>query len=155
MPRKEQDSPKTRAPKATALRPLWLGLGFVLLVPGFLGLIVPGLPGTVFFILAAAAFARGDPKWEAWLLGLPVIGELVGDFRAGKGMPLRAKWIASVCIVLAVAFSLSRIPVLVGQVAWVLVGVAGIAYICLWVPTQRPAGVNPEQKPAVRPPPAG
>lgn len=119
------------------LRLLWLALGFLLTGLGFAGLVLPAFPGTVFFILAAAAFAKGDPKWEAWLLSRPVVGQLVRDYREGRGMPLRAKWIACTCIALAVALSLGRIPVLVGQVAWVLIGLAGIGYIALRVPTKR------------------
>ncbi|KEF33855.1 hypothetical protein RDMS_10340 [Deinococcus sp. RL] len=124
-------------PPVSPVRPLWVALGFVLTGLGFLGLVLPGLPGTVWFVLAAACFARGNPKWEAWLLSRPVVGDLVRDYRAGRGMPLRAKWVASVSIVLAVGLSLTRIPVLVGQVTWVLVGLAGILYITLRVPTRR------------------
>ncbi|GAA5502346.1 hypothetical protein Dxin01_02090 [Deinococcus xinjiangensis] len=130
-------SPVPEQPKPTRLRPLWLALGFVLTGLGFLGLILPGFPGTVWFILAAAAFAKGDPKWEAWLLSRPVVGQMISDYRAGRGMPLRAKWIACICIVVAVAFSLGRIPVLAGQVVWVLVGLAGVWFIALRTPTKR------------------
>ncbi|WP_034358264.1 YbaN family protein [Deinococcus phoenicis] len=122
----------------TVVRPLWVALGFILTGLGFLGLLLPGFPGTVWFVLAAGAFARGNPKWEAWLLSRPVVGELVRDYREGRGMPLRAKWIACTCIVVAVSWSLPRIPVLVGQVGWALVGLAGILFIALWVPTRRP-----------------
>lgn len=115
-----------------------MALGFVLVGLGVVGLLLPGLPGTVWFVLAAAAFARGNPKWEAWLLSRPVIGDLVRDYREGRGMPLRAKWAACLSIALAVGLSLPRIPLLVGQVAWVLVGLAGILYITLRVPTRRP-----------------
>lgn len=125
-------------PPPPVIRPLWVALGFALTGLGFLGLILPGLPGTVWFVLAAGAFARGNPKWEAWLLSRPVVGQLVRDYREGRGMPLRAKWIACTCIALAVAWSLTRIPVLLGQVAWVLVALAGILYITLWIPTRRP-----------------
>lgn len=114
-----------------------MALGFVLCGMGFLGLVLPGFPGTVWFILAAAAFARGDERWEAWLLSRPVVGQLIQDYRSGQGMPLRAKWIASICIALAVSLSFSRIPVVIGQVTWVLVGLAGILFITLWVPTKR------------------
>lgn len=126
----------SKAPNAP-LRWIWLSIGFVLTGIGIIGLILPAMPGTVFFILAAAAFAKGDPKWEAWLLSRPVIGELVKDYRAGRGMPLRAKWIACICITLAVALSLGRIPVLIGQVTWVLVGLIGIWFITLRTPTKR------------------
>ncbi|GGI81400.1 hypothetical protein GCM10010914_14530 [Deinococcus wulumuqiensis] len=117
--------------------PLWVAVGFVLTGLGFLGLILPGLPGTVFFVLAAAAFAKGDPRWETWLLSRPVVGQMVQDYREGKGMPLRAKWIACACIVVAVSFSLTRITVLAGQVAWGLVALFGLWYITLRVPTKR------------------
>ena len=50
-------------PRPSRLRPVWLTAGFFLTGLGFLGLVLPGFPGTVFFILAAAAFAKGDPKW--------------------------------------------------------------------------------------------
>ncbi len=126
-----------RETKPTRLRPLWLGLGFVLCGLGFLGLVLPGFPGTVWFVLAAAAFAKGDPKWEAWLLSRPVVGPMVADYRAGRGMPLRAKWLACACIVVAVTFSVGRIPVLAGQVAWVLVGALGVWFISLRVPTKK------------------
>jgi uncharacterized membrane protein YbaN (DUF454 family) len=66
------------------------------------------------------------------------VGPLVADYRAGRGMPLRAKWIACACIVAAVALSLGRIPVLVGQVGWVAAGLGGLLYITLRVPTKRP-----------------
>lgn len=125
-------------PPPPVVRPLWVALGFVLTGLGFVGLILPGFPGTVWFVLAAACFARGNPKWEAWLLSRPVVGELVRDYREGRGMPPRAKWIACTCIVVAVGFSLPRIPVLVGQVMWALVGLAGVLFITLRVPTRRP-----------------
>ena len=64
----------------TRLRPLWLALGFALCGLGFVGLWLPGFPGTVWFVLAAAAFSRGDPRWEAWLLARPVVGPLVADY---------------------------------------------------------------------------
>lgn len=123
-------------PSPHRTNPLWVAVGFLLTGLGFAGLVLPGLPGTVFFVLAAAAFAKGDPRWEAWLLSRPVVGQMVQDYREGKGMPLRAKWLACLCIVLAVAFSLTRIPVLAGQVAWVLVALFGIWYITLRVPTK-------------------
>ncbi|MFD1731260.1 YbaN family protein [Deinococcus malanensis] len=119
------------------VRPLWVALGLVLSSLGVVGLLVPGFPGTVWFVLAAAAFARGDPRWEAWLLSRPVVGRLIGDYRAGRGMPLRAKWIACSSIALAVGFSMGRLPGLAAQLVWVLVGLAGVGFITLRVPTGR------------------
>lgn len=130
-------TPPTSTDKSRPIKPLWVALGFVLCGLGVVGLVLPGFPGTVWFVLAAACFARGDPRWEAWLLSRPVVGELVRDYREGRGMPLRAKWIACICIAVAVSLSLGPIPVLIGQVGWVAVGLTGIGFITLRVPTKR------------------
>lgn len=119
------------------LRPFATALGCIFAGLGILGSALPLMPGTVFLITAAWLFARSSPRFEAWLLGLPVVGQMVTDYRSGAGMPLRAKWFACASIVLAVSLSLGRIPVLVGQVAWVLVGLVGVWFIAVRVPTKR------------------
>ena len=117
-------------------RPLWIAAGFLLTAVGFVGILLPLLPGTVFFVLAAACFARSSPRFEAWLLNLPAVGPLVRDYRAGRGMPARAKLVAIMSIALAVAFTMPRIPVLPGRAAWLLIGLYGIWYIVRRVPTR-------------------
>jgi uncharacterized membrane protein YbaN (DUF454 family) len=115
-----------------------IALGFVLVGLGFVGLVLPGFPGTVWFVLAAACFARSSPRFERWLLDLPAVGPLVRDYRAGLGMPRRAKVIAALSIAVAVGMSAWRfIPVWQGQLAWVLVGLFGIWYVTWRVPTRR------------------
>ena len=71
-----------------------LTLGWLAVALGGLGVVVPGLPTTGFFVLAAACFARSSPRFERWVLSLPTIGPLVRDHRAGLGMPRRAKVLA-------------------------------------------------------------
>ena len=65
--------------------------GLALVGIGAVGIVVPGLPSTIFFILAAAAFSRSSARLERWLLSLPAIGPMVRDYRAGLGMRRRAK----------------------------------------------------------------
>ena len=72
-------------------RLVWIPIGLVCVGIGGIGVVVPGLPSTGFFVLAAAAFARSSPRLEAWLLDLPGVGPLVRDYRAGLGMPRSAK----------------------------------------------------------------
>lgn len=89
---------------------------------------MPGLPTTVFFIGAAASFARSSPRLEAWVLGLPGVGRAVQDYRDGRGMPARAKVTAIVMVVAMVMLStvlldswLVRAPVLIAGIVGVLV----------------------------------
>ena len=118
-------------------RGAWMALGFLCVGLGSLGVIVPGLPTTVFFIGAAACFSRSSPRFERWVLDLPGVGPMVRDFRAGRGMPRRAKVIAITMIWLAIGLSMW---VLWGS--WLIAGVVialgaiATAYITLKIPTR-------------------
>jgi uncharacterized membrane protein YbaN (DUF454 family) len=104
---------------------------------GGVGIVVPGLPTTVFFILAAWCFSHASPRLENWVLNLKGIGPLVRDHRAGLGMPRRAKFIATACIVVfagyAAWFAIEHLAVRSGLG---LLGLVGIAYIWWRVPTR-------------------
>jgi len=73
------------------VRWIWFLAGWLAVALGGIGIVVPGLPTTVFFIIAASCFARSSPRFEQWVLDLPRIGPMVRDQRAGLGMPRRAK----------------------------------------------------------------
>ncbi|MEM7284850.1 MAG: YbaN family protein [Actinomycetota bacterium] len=79
----------------------WLLAGLIAVAIGGVGVVVPGLPTTGFFILAAWCFSKSSPRLEAWVLGLPGIGPMVSDYRDGLGMPRRAKILAIGMMVLA------------------------------------------------------
>ena len=104
---------------------------------GVVGAVVPVMPSTVFFVIAAACFARSSPRFEAWLLSLPVVGPLVRDHRDGLGMPRRAKQWAIAMIVVFCSLSSWRMwerPVVAGAAA--ALGLVGVGYLLLRVPTR-------------------
>ncbi|MGB0762834.1 MAG: YbaN family protein, partial [Acidimicrobiales bacterium] len=112
-------------------------LGFTFVGLGFIGIVIPGMPTTVFMILAAACFAKSSPKFEQWILDLPGIGRLVQDHRDGLGMPQKSKAIAITMMVVAVTLSIifaitsTLIQILVGGV-----GIIGVWYVGVRVPTK-------------------
>lgn len=118
-------------------RLIWAGIGIVFTTVGFLGYLVPGLPGTVFLIMAAWCFSRSSPRLERWLLGLPGVGRLISDHQAGLGMPRRAKIMALTMIVVAVSisvvFGLTAPAARIGVVA---LGLVGLWYVGTRVPTR-------------------
>lgn len=95
-------SHETNVTQNIALRYLWFVLGFFFTGLGFLGYVLPGLPGTVFILIAVYFFARSSPKFYNWLLNNPVFGELIRDWRAGLGLPLRAKVMAVLLIAVTI-----------------------------------------------------
>ena len=61
---------------------------------GVIGIFVPLMPTTIFFILAAACFARSSEKFYNWLIYHPKFGKFIRDYREQRGMPLKSKIIA-------------------------------------------------------------
>ncbi len=119
------------------VRGIWIVVGLVLVAIGGVGIVVPGLPSTIFFILAAAAFSRSSARLEGWLLGLPVVGRMVGDYRAGLGMRRRAKIMAVSMIVIAVGISTGlAIKSWTPRAVVLAAGAVGVAYVSWRVPTR-------------------
>ena len=116
---------------------LWFAGGLLAVGVGSLGVIVPGLPTTVFFIVAAACFARSNPHLEQWVLNLPRIGRMVREYRAGLGMPRRAKVLA-VTMILAVASASAVFAIDNGLIGGgvIALGLVGAAYVLFGVPTR-------------------
>jgi uncharacterized membrane protein YbaN (DUF454 family) len=119
------------------VRSAWLVVGLLAVAIGAIGIVVPGMPTTVCFIVAAWCFSRSSHRLERWVLGLPRIGPMVRDHRAGLGMPRRAKAMAVSMIVVAVALSVT-----VGIDTWptrlvvLTLGAVGVVYVAARVPTR-------------------
>lgn len=131
------DDQPSRLASSAVVRWAWLAVGMVAVGIGSIGIVIPGLPTTVFFIVAAWCFARSSPRFEAWVLGLPKIGPLVQDHRNGLGMPRRAKVVAVAMMMTAVsisaAFNWGRTSLVIGLV---VAGVIGSAVVTWRVPTR-------------------
>jgi uncharacterized protein len=85
------------------MRIIYIGLGWMFVALGVIGLIMPLMPGAVFLIIAAWCFARSSPRFEAWLLDHPTLGKPLRDWRAAGAIPRSAKILA--CVGMAMGFS--------------------------------------------------
>jgi uncharacterized membrane protein YbaN (DUF454 family) len=73
------------------LRPFYFMAGLGLVGLGYLGLILPVMPGTIFFILALGAFRRSSAPLENWLLENRLIGPTLRDWDARGAIRPRTK----------------------------------------------------------------
>ena len=117
-------------------RLLLLTCGFVTVALGAVGIVVPGLPTTGFFVLAAACFARSSPRFERWVLDLPGVGPMVRDHRDGLGMPRRAKVVAIAMMLTACGLSSWAIGSPVAAAVILGAGAVGTWYVGWRVPTR-------------------
>jgi uncharacterized membrane protein YbaN (DUF454 family) len=128
----DEDAP----PGARVPRSLLLVLGWACVVLGFVGVFVPGMPTTVFLLVAAWCFYRSSERAHAWLLEHRVLGPYVRDVLSGKGMPLRSKLIAIAVMWLACGTSAwFFVPVVWAKAAVLACAVIG-SYFVLRVPTR-------------------
>lgn len=75
-------------------RTIYFVLGWAMVALGFIGLLLPVMPTTIFLILAAWCFGRSSPRFEKWLLEHPVFGPTLVQWREHGAVPKRVKWIA-------------------------------------------------------------
>ena len=119
----------------------WLAGGLLAVAVGAVGVVIPGLPTTVFFIVAAWCFSRCSPRLERWVLDLPRIGPMVADYRAGLGMPRRAKVVAVVTMAVFVTLSAWLLSSPIASTVVVALGVVGAWFVLLRVPTREATAV--------------
>ena len=74
----------------------WFALGWLMVALGFIGLMLPVMPTTIFLILAAACFSHSSPRFEAWLLNHRWFGPPILRWRERGAIPRKAKIFAIV-----------------------------------------------------------
>lgn len=79
-------------------RGLFIILGFIFVGIGTLGIFLPVLPSTVFFLMAAYFFARSSEKFYIRLHENKLFGQQLKNYREGRGMSVRTKVILIVLL---------------------------------------------------------
>jgi uncharacterized membrane protein YbaN (DUF454 family) len=90
----------------SAIRQIWFICGLICTGLGILGYMLPVMPGTTFIIIALYCFARSNEKWYNKLLNNKYFGETLRDFKAGKGMSMKAKITAIATVIFSISISL-------------------------------------------------
>ncbi len=84
-------------------RALYVLLGSFFVLLGLVGAILPVMPSTVFFIIAAYFYARSSPVLHEKLRTLPYIGEQIAFWEEHRAMPRKAKRMAIFFAVLGIS----------------------------------------------------
>jgi uncharacterized membrane protein YbaN (DUF454 family) len=87
------------------LRILWITFGFLMVILGIIGALLPVIPGTIFFILAAVCFAKSSEKFYKMLIHNKWVGPHLQNYLEEKFIPIRTKIVAISFLWLSVTVS--------------------------------------------------
>lgn len=107
-------------------RTILISLGWLCVGLGFVGVFVPGIPTTIFLIIALWAFTKSSEKLRHWLLNHKRFGPILNNWQEHKVVPRRAKILMVVLMSLAVIlfyYSLQSLILTIGLII-ILVSVA-------------------------------
>jgi hypothetical protein len=82
-----------------------LVVGSISLVLGMVGIFLPVLPTTPFFLLSAACYVRSSDKAYQRLISNPHVGRYISEYRENGTIPLRMKVIAITMLFSGILFT--------------------------------------------------
>ncbi|MEM9252171.1 MAG: YbaN family protein [Planctomycetota bacterium] len=118
---------------------LLVGIGVGCVGLGGLGVFVPGLPTTVFLIIASACFVRSCPWLEERLLRNRLFAPYMRYVDGRTPMPFVARVAIAIAIWASVGISLTTLALAGGLAIWlgvaiVLAAAVGTAFVFAWKP---------------------
>ena len=81
-------------------------VGFISLLLGIMGTVLPILPTVPFLLLTSYCFARGSNKFEVWFKSSKIYKKYLEDFILNKSMTLKQKIYISTFADIMIAFPL-------------------------------------------------
>lgn len=107
-------------PRHNALmRGIFFGLGVMFFGLGLLGVIVPGLPTTVFILLAGFFWAKSSERFYRWLANHKIFGKMLTDWQERRAMPRFAKYLAWSMMSMSMAILFYVLPSDRLWIAWI------------------------------------
>jgi len=91
--------------KSSMLRALFVFLGFISFVLGFIGIFLPLLPTTPLMLLSAYLFIRSSDRFYYWLINHRLFGRYIHDYIEKRSIPKRVKWYTLVLLWTSILWS--------------------------------------------------
>ena len=108
---------------------MWTALGTVSLGVGALGLVLPVLPATPFFLLSALAYWKGSKRWHTWLIEHPTIGPLISDYLTHHGLKRTTKIRALLFLWISIIISVLTVDAILLKVTLPLMALGSTTYL--------------------------
>ncbi len=117
-------------------RIIYLTLGFIGLILGAVGAVVPLLPAFPFLLLSAWAFSRSSEKLDTWFKGTTLYKNNLETFVKKEGMYMHVKIRVVILITILLSIGFIMMPdVLIGRIVIIFVWLFHVIYFFCFVKT--------------------
>lgn len=72
---------------------LWLIAGFICLGMAYIGLVVPGIPFSIFLVMAAYCFSKSSDRMHRWIYNHKYFGPFLTNWTQKKVFPTKGKYL--------------------------------------------------------------
>ena len=118
-------------------RIILISLGWLCVGLGFVGVFVPGIPTTIFLIIALWAFTKSSKKLRYWLLNHKRFGPILNNWQEHKVVPRRAKILMVVLMSLAIILFYYSSQSLILTIGLIII-LASVAIYVISLPSKIP-----------------
>ncbi len=113
-------------------KPIFFSIGILSLSLGYIGIVIPGLPTTVFILISAWAFSKCSDRFTVWLENHTLFGQMILNWKAYRGLSRKAKKVAILTIVPTFIVTIYLVFSLIGDLIFGLFGIV----LCVWLATR-------------------
>jgi uncharacterized membrane protein YbaN (DUF454 family) len=71
---------------------IYQAIGFLCVGLAYIGFVTPGIPFSIFLVIAAWAFAKSSPRMERWLYNHPWFGKFLTNWTKKRVFPTKGKY---------------------------------------------------------------
>ena len=119
----------------------YIGIGFITLILGIIGVILPILPTTPFLLITSFCFAKGSEKFHNWFINTKLYKKHLESFVKERAMTLKEKVVLLTFVNIMLAFPLIMVDVLPMRITIIVLIIIKLYYFIFKVKT-----VTPEEK---------
>lgn len=95
-----------------------ISVGWLSILLGVIGVVLPLLPTTPFVLLAAGCFAKSSPRFHQWLITHRFFGPLIESYKDNKSIPRDVK----IKVIIFIWITLS-ISIFFLDITWLRIGI--------------------------------
>lgn len=109
---------------------IFLGIAWISLGLGMIGIFLPLLPTTPFLLLSAFCFQKSSERFHHWIIKSPLFGKYIQDYQEKKGITLQNKIISLSFMAVGMSFSAYQVTNLHARIALGILFLAVAYHIC-------------------------